>query len=69
MGNWVNLDNALSMVGNLLLWLWSNGLSVSIGGVTFDLPFAIINRNPCQTVLLFPVFPLKHHYMKQGLLH
>lgn len=42
MGNWINLDNALSMVGNLLLWLWTNGVSVSIGGITFDLPFGEI---------------------------
>ena len=47
MGNWVNLDSALSMVGNLLLWLWSNGLSVSIGGVTFDLPFGEIMLGVC----------------------
>lgn len=39
MGNWVNLDPALSLLGNIFLWMWTNGISLSIGGITFDIPF------------------------------
>lgn len=39
MGNWVNLDPALSLLGDIYLWMWTNGVSLSIAGITFDIPF------------------------------
>lgn len=39
MGNWVDVNPALSLLGNIFLWMWTHGVSLSIGGMTFDIPF------------------------------